>query len=37
MGGCCSIDAAVVAQLVGRSRQGDSPLDRLTDRERAKS
>ncbi|HET7048201.1 MAG TPA: response regulator transcription factor [Solirubrobacteraceae bacterium] len=28
------LDPAVVAQLVGRSRQGDSPLDRLTDRER---
>ncbi len=28
------LDPAVIAQLVGRSRQGDSPLDRLTDRER---
>ncbi|MGZ6562788.1 MAG: response regulator [Solirubrobacteraceae bacterium] len=28
------LDPAVVAQLVDRSRQGDSPLDRLTDRER---
>jgi DNA-binding NarL/FixJ family response regulator len=28
------LDPAVVAQLVGRPRQGDNPLDRLTDRER---
>lgn len=28
------LDPAVVAQLVGRLRQGDNPLDRLTDRER---
>ncbi len=28
------LDPAVVAQLVGRPRKGDNPLDRLTDRER---
>lgn len=28
------LDPAVVAQLVGRPRQGDNPLARLTDRER---
>lgn len=28
------LDPAVVAQLVGRPRRGDNPLDRLTDRER---
>jgi DNA-binding NarL/FixJ family response regulator len=33
-GGGSVLDPAVVAQLVGRSRQGENPLDRLTDRER---
>ena len=28
------LDPAVVGELVGRRRQGDNPLDRLTDRER---
>lgn len=28
------LDPAVVAELVGRRRQGDNPLERLTDRER---
>lgn len=28
------VDPAVVAQLVGRRRRGDSPLEQLTDRER---
>ena len=28
------VDPAVVAQLVGRRRQGDNPLERLTERER---
>ena len=28
------LDPAVVAQLVGRPRQGDTPLEQLTDRER---
>ena len=28
------LDPAVVGELVGRRRQGDNPLERLTDRER---
>ena len=28
------LDPAVVAELVGRRRQGDNPIERLTDRER---
>jgi DNA-binding NarL/FixJ family response regulator len=33
-GGGSVLDPAVVAQLVGRPRQGDNALDQLTDRER---